>query len=229
MNLPSTIAIDGPAASGKSTLAERLAKELNYLYLDTGAMYRALTLAVQNHGIDVDDENAVSILASEVNIDLKPASVEDGRQYDVLLDGEDVTWAIRSPVIDQNVSIVSLYPIARKELSEKQRVVGARGKVVMAGRDIGTIVMPDADLKIYLEASPEARAERRFKELVQRGDDVRYDQVLESIKRRDQLDSHRVHAPLEIAEDAVVIDSSAMSLEEVVSRALALIHSNKAG
>jgi cytidylate kinase len=227
MSLPSTIAIDGPAASGKSTLAARLAEELNYLYLDTGAMYRALTLAAHIRGINVNDEAAISSLAGEVHIDLRPASVEDGRQYDVILDGEDVTWAIRSPEIDQNVSIVSLYPVAREELTEKQRSVGARGRVVMAGRDIGTIVMPNADLKIYLEASPEARAKRRYEERIDREDDVHYEQVLDSIKQRDRLDSNRLHAPLMKAEDAVVIDSSALSIEEVVSKALDLVLSDK--
>lgn len=225
--MPSTIAIDGPAASGKSTLAERLAGELGYLYLDTGAMYRALTLAAHLRGIDVHDETAVSALANEVTIDLKPASVDDGRQYDVLLDETDVTWAIRTPQVDQDVSVVSLYPGVRDQLSAIQRKIGVRGRVVMAGRDIGTVVMPDAELKIFLEASAEARAKRRFAERVERGDRVRFAEVLESIKLRDRLDSTREHAPLTIAEDAFVIDSSSLSIEEVLAEALALIYSPK--
>lgn len=225
MNLPSTIAIDGPAASGKSTVAQRIAAELGYLYFDTGAMYRALTLAAQKGGIDVCDEASISELAKKVDIDLRPPSVPDGRQYDALLDGEDVTWEIRSPEIDREVSVVSLYSEAREELSRKQRLVGERGEVVMAGRDIATVVMPNADLKIYLEASSEARAKRRYKERIERGDDVQYSAVLNSIQERDRLDSTREHSPLLKAEDAIVIDSSNFSIEEVVAKIMELVDS----
>ena len=151
MHPVSIIAIDGPAASGKSTLGAELARRLGYLYVDTGAMYRAATLTVLQRSISVDDEDAVTSLVSEVEIDVRSPSQNDGRQNDILIDGIDVTWEIRSPEVDRNVSQVSMYSDVREILTQRQREIGMRGKVVMVGRDIGTVVLPKADLKIYLQ------------------------------------------------------------------------------
>jgi CMP/dCMP kinase len=141
------IAIDGPAGSGKSTLGEKLAKSLGYLYFDTGVMYRAVTLAALDKGVPVEDEQAISELTTQLQIDVRPASVQDGRAYDVLIDGQDVTWEIRRSEVEANVSVVSAYPAVRRSLAAAQRRIGLRGQVVMVGRDIGTVVLPEADLK----------------------------------------------------------------------------------
>lgn len=218
-----TIAIDGPAASGKSTVAEQLARRLNYLYFDTGVMYRAVTLAALRRLGAVDDEEAVTRLSETVRIDVKPPSCPDGRMYDVLLDGEDVTWEIRSTEVEVGVSPVSAYPGVRRAMTEQQRRIGRRGDVIMAGRDIGTVVLPEADLKIYLDASVEERARRRTLELKQRGKPAEYHEVLEAMRRRDQIDSTRAVAPLRPAEDAIMINSDGLSVEQVVSRILDLI------
>jgi cytidylate kinase len=220
MAQPSMIAIDGPAASGKSTLAQRLAVELGYLYFDTGVMYRAVTLAALRRDVPIGDEEAVSDLAREIRIDVRQPSKDDGRQYDVLLDDSDVTWAIRDPEVDSNVSQVSAYAGVRQAMTERQRKIGQRGDVVMVGRDIGTVVLPDADLKFYLDASVEARAVRRFKECLARGEDVTKQEILESMRQRDRIDSSRRLAPLRKAEDAVMIDSTYMDPDEVFRTAL---------
>src|SRR3990172_2999604 len=158
---PLTIAIDGPAASGKSTLAQALAQRLGYLYFDTGAMYRAVTLAALRRGLNMADEATLAEVAREVVIDLRPASQTDGRLNDVFMDGEDCTWAIRTKEVDAAVSAVSAFPSVRRALTEQQQRIGRRGAVVMAGRDIGTVVLPGADLKIFLDASLQERAKRR--------------------------------------------------------------------
>ena len=160
------IAIDGPAGSGKSTIGKLLAEYLDYLYFDTGVMYRAVTLAAINQGIDIENELRVSSLAENVKIDLQAPTIEDGRDCDILMEERDVTWDIRSPEVDAKVSIVSAYPRVRQALSEKQRQIGLQGRVVMMGRDIGTVVLPEADLKIYLDASLEERAGRRYHERI---------------------------------------------------------------
>ncbi len=183
-----SIAIDGPAASGKSTLAERLAEALGFLYFDTGVMYRAVTLAALRSGIAFEDESVVSELARGLALDVQPPSKDDGRQYDVLMDGQDVTWDIRTPEVDANVSLVSSYPGVRKAMTLRQREIGLRGKIVMVGRDIGTVVLPEADIKLYLDASVDARAKRRFDECQQRGDDVAYADVLAGMEERDRFD-----------------------------------------
>ena len=220
---PTTIAIDGPAASGKSTLAKRLADELGYLYFDTGVMYRAITWVALRNGIDFSDEKRIASLAEGVKIDVLPASVSDGRDSDVLADGEDITWEIRQPEVDANVSVVAAYPGVRTALTSQQRRIGERGQVVMVGRDIGTVVLPNADLKVYLDASVEERASRRFRESQAREEDVSYDAVLDMMKVRDQIDSTRDIAPLSMASDAVVIDSDHISLEQVLIRTRAII------
>ncbi|GAP05740.1 cytidylate kinase [Anaerolinea thermolimosa] len=220
---PSTIAIDGPAASGKSTIAEKLARELGYLFFDTGVMYRAVTLAALRRLGTVEDETAVSQLAAEVDIDITPPSKEDGRKYDVLLDGEDVTWEIRSREVEASVSQVSAYPGVRKAMTDQQRRIGLRGHCVMVGRDIGTVVLPEADLKIYLVASPEERARRRHQENLQRGLASDYSAILQAMIRRDQIDSTRQVAPLKPAEDAHIIDTDGLSIEEVLGRVRSLL------
>lgn len=216
------IAIDGPAASGKSTLAENLASALDYLFFDTGVMYRAVTLAALKTDTPVKDEVAVTAIANELDLDVLSPSTDDGRQCDVLMDGEDVTWEIRSPAVDKNVSQVSMYPGVREAMTKRQREIGLRGAVVMVGRDIGTVVLPEAELKIYLEASVEARAKRRYEESLQRGNPVEYDVILEGMRERDRLDSTRTLAPLKPADDAIILDSTKLSIDEVLEKALAL-------
>jgi CMP/dCMP kinase len=223
MSLPRIIAIDGPAASGKSTLAERLAQDLNYLYFDTGVMYRAVTLAALEHLNSVDDEGAVTTLAGKIKIDVQPPAIKDGRKNTVLLDGVDVTWNLHSPRIDSNVSKVSAYAGVRKAMTEQQRVIGNRGSVVMVGRDIGTVVFPEAKLKIYLDASAEERARRRSQEIESRGEKANYDEILASIKRRDQIDSTRTVAPLHPADDAVIINSDGKNIDDVLHEAKRLL------
>ena len=172
--IPSTIAIDGPAASGKSTIGALLAEQLGYIYFDTGVMYRAVTWAALDRGIDIDDEAAVTALAERVRIDVLAPTVEDGRQYTVMCDGQDVTWAIRAPDVDRAVSPVSAYPGVRAAMTAQQRRIGLGGRVVMVGRDIGTVVLPEADLKIYLDASVEERARRRLREIMSRGETAEF-------------------------------------------------------
>jgi len=224
----SAIAIDGPAASGKSTAAETLARRLGYLYFDTGVMYRAITLAALRRLDGVDSENDVVQLASQMIIDVRPPSIDDGRACDVLLDGEDVTWQIRAEDVNCNVSVVSAYPGVRESMTRQQRRIGERGHVVMVGRDIGTVVMPDADAKFYIDASAEVRAQRRYDEMIARGDDVEFQDILLSIKNRDQIDSTREVAPLCMAEDAVHIMTDTMTREEVVDAMMTYITEKEA-
>jgi cytidylate kinase len=216
------IAVDGPAASGKSTLARRIADALGYLYFDTGVMYRAVTYAALQKGIDIDDEAAVSRIAIEIDIDVRQASVNDERQYDVLMNGEDITWNIRSSAVDTNVSQVSTYAGVRQAMTHVQRQIGLRGDVVMVGRDIGTVVLPEADLKLYLDASVEARAKRRYDECEARGEHVKLDEILAWMRERDRIDSTRTIAPLRPAKDAIILDSTTMDADEVFDKALSL-------
>jgi cytidylate kinase len=212
------IAIDGPAASGKTTLGRRLADYLGYLFVDTGVMYRAVTWAALQRGIDIHDEARLTALAEEVQIDILPPSQNDGRFYDVRMDHQDITWEIRNPQVEAAVSIVSAYPGVRRALTAQQRRIGLRGRVVMVGRDIGTVVLPEADLKIYLDASPEERARRRFAELQARGEAADYGAILQKVRERDQIDSTRQVAPLQAAPDAIHIDSDGLTAEEVFER-----------
>ena len=215
MGTPNIIAIDGPAASGKSTLAEQLARSLEYLYFDTGIMYRAITWVALQRRVAIDDERSVTNLADSVAIDVTPPSIDDGRKYDVIVAGEDITWDIRRPEVDAVVSIVSAYPGVRSALSAQQRRIGLRGRVVMVGRDIGTVVLPEADLKIYLDASVEERARRRYWELQARGNSPKFEDILTAMRLRDEIDSTRDVAPLRPAEDAVIIDSDNMGFDQV--------------
>lgn len=221
---PLVIAIDGPAASGKSTLGERLANKLGFFYFDTGVMYRAATLAALDVLGSVDDEEAVTLLTEQSQIDVRPPSCTDGRSADVLLNGKDVTWQIRSREVEMHVSKVSAYQGVRTALTNQQRQIGLRGNMVMAGRDIGTVVFPDARYKIYLDASAEERARRRFDELEQRGKSIPFDELLSAIIRRDKYDSTRKHAPLKIAEDAFVINSDGKTIEQVLEESLVYIN-----
>lgn len=222
MTRPSTIAIDGPAASGKSTIGALLAERLGYVYLDTGVMYRAVTWAALERKIDIDDEMGVTALAEHLQIDVILPTANDGRQYTVLADGVDVTWEIRRPGVDRGVSPVSAYPGVRAALTEQQRRIGQKGRVVMVGRDIGTVVLPDADLKIYLDATVEERAGRRYREIIARGEPALYEDVLSAVRRRDRIDSGRSLAPLRVADDAVVLDTTLLGIEQVLEEVLSL-------
>jgi len=224
MPIPSSIAIDGPASSGKSTLGKKLADALGYLFFDTGVMYRAITWVVLERGIAVADEAAVTALAEQTEIDIQPPSIEDGRNCDILVDGQDITWQIRRPEVDANVSPVSAYSGVRRALTLQQRRIGLRGRIVMVGRDIGTVVMPDAGLKIYLDASAEERARRRFQEVLQRGEPANYEEILRSIRRRDQIDSTRAVAPLRPAEDALILNSDCMDANQVLEKVKELVY-----
>ncbi len=219
---PSIIAIDGPAASGKSTIGLRLAKALGYFFFDTGVMYRAVTWLALERGVDMQDEAAITALAEETQIEVAPASQSDGRACDVSIAGQDITWDIRRRKVDANVSIVAAYSGVRQALSQQQRRIGERGHIVMVGRDIGTVVLPHADLKIYLDATAEERARRRHDEITARGNAVNYDDILEKVIERDHIDSTRDVAPLKIAPDAVVIDSDQLTADEVFEKILAL-------
>ena len=222
MPTPSIIAIDGPAASGKSTLGFRLAEALGYLFFDTGVMYRAVTWAVIERQMNAKDEAAVTTLAEQVVIDVRPASASDGRACDVLIDGSDATWEVRKPEVEAYVSVVAAYPGVRKALSAQQRRIGLRGQVVMVGRDIGTVVLPEADLKIYLDASAEIRAKRRYDEVINRGGSADYDAILANVRERDRIDSTRAVAPLAAAEDAIRLDSDSLDAEQVFLKVKAL-------
>jgi cytidylate kinase len=222
MPIPNIIAIDGPAASGKSTLGRRLADSLGYLFFDTGVMYRAVTWGALESGMEISDEAAVTRLAETAQIDVRPPSKEDGRACDVLLDGTDITWETRSADVEANVSPVSAYRDVRRALASQQRRIGLRGRVIMVGRDIGTVVLPEADLKIYLDASAPERARRRYNEILQRGGQADYEQVLAGVCCRDEIDSTRAFSPLRAAEDAVIIDSDKMTADEVFKKVEAL-------
>lgn len=219
------IAIDGPVGSGKSTLARRVAQMLGYVYVDTGAMYRALAFKALRRGValDTNDENLVA-LARDTRIDLR---AEDGTQR-VFLDHEDVTTAIRTPEVSQAASKLAVNPGVRHVLVAEQRRAGEQGGVVMEGRDIGSVVFPDAQLKIFLTASPETRAERRWREHQQKGDAIDLQRTLEEIHERDRRDQGRATSPLVRAADAVVVDSSAMDPEEV-ARLVVMLAQNQAG
>lgn len=216
------VAIDGPAASGKSTLGRLLAEHMGYLYLDTGVMYRAVTYVVLQRQIPLEDQDAVTELAYQLQIDIQQSERDDLNGYRVYVDGKDVTQEIRQPEVDAHVSVVSAYPGVRQALSLKQRRIGLRGKIVMVGRDIGTVILPEADLKVFLDASVEERARRRYLETQTRDDSILLDQIFKSMVERDRIDSTRDIAPLKPAEDAIIIDTDGLSVEQVLNRLIEL-------
>ena len=223
MKLPNVITIDGPAASGKSSVGLKIAKELGYLFLDTGIMYRAVAWAAINQKVNIGDAEEVSALAQQIVIEIKPPTKSDGRINDVFVDEVDVTWKIREPEVNENVSQVSRYQFVRKVLTEQQQEFGRRGKIVMAGRDIGTIVMPKAGLKIFLEASVKERALRRYNEELKRGKQSNLEDVIKNVEMRDKIDSGREIAPLIPAEDAVIINTDGKDISRVVDEILNII------
>jgi cytidylate kinase len=221
---PRTIAVDGSAASGKSTIGRRLAAALGYPFLDTGIMYRAITLAALDRNVDPNDPDALAALAGSVRIDVEPGDPATGGPSRILADGRDVTDALRSQAVEDAVSLVSRAPGVREAMVTRQRQIAGQQPIVMAGRDIGTVVLPNADLKIYLDASPEERARRRHTEFESLGRDASHDAVLEDLRRRDQIDSEREVSPLRPADDAHVINTDGLDLEQVLEKALALVN-----
>jgi CMP/dCMP kinase len=215
------VAIDGPSGAGKSTLAKRIAKELGFTYLDTGAIYRALALKILRRGVDLDDTAALNAIVNDSDIDLR------GRngQLQVFLDGEDVSAAIRTPEVSQMASKASAIAMVRRRLLDLQRALGRRDNVVAEGRDIGTVVFPDAQVKIYLDASIEERARRRCDELRAAGREVSLAETISEMEERDKRDSQRDIAPLRKADDAFVLDSSGLTAEGVAEKVLQIIKS----
>jgi cytidylate kinase len=213
------VAIDGPSGAGKSTLAKRVARELGFTYLDTGAMYRALALKILRQGLNVEDSAKLAELVESTEIDL----LESGGNLKVLLDGVDVSGLIRTPEVSQMASKASAFPVVRKRMLNLQRRLGKKGSVVAEGRDIGTVIFPHAEVKIYLDASVEERARRRYEELRKAGREVSFHDTVQEIDERDKRDTERELAPLKQAEDAVVVDSSALDAEQVAETVLRVI------
>lgn len=212
------ISIDGPAAAGKSTVARLLADRLGAMLFDTGALYRAVALAALRSRVAPDDDHSLATLAREVQIVIQPPSQNDGRLYDVRLNGEDVTWPVRDPEVGSIVSRIAAHPVVRAALLPLQRKIASEGPVVMVGRDIGTVVVPDAGLKVYLDATPEERARRRHQESTARGGIESYEDVLTETLSRDSVDTSRDTAPLRAALDAIRICTDDMTIESVVDR-----------
>lgn len=213
------IAIDGPAGAGKSSIAKLVSKKLGYIYVDTGALYRTVGLYSIRKGIDTKDAEAVTETLKDINVEL---GFVDGAQH-VFLNGEDVSDAIRTPEASMGASNVSAIPAVRTFLFDLQRDIAKNNNCIMDGRDIGTVVLPDAQIKLFLTASPEARAERRYKELIEKGEKVDFQDVLDDINKRDYQDSHREIAPLKQAEDAILVDNSGCNLEEGTELVLGII------
>lgn len=216
------IAIDGPAGAGKSTVARRVADALGYLYVDTGAMYRAATWLVINENVSVQDLQAISNLIAAADLELVPGNEATSGRVRVFANGKEITNEIRSQEVTRLVSPISAIPAVRQHLVEEQQKLAARGGVVMDGRDIGTVVLPNANIKIFLTASPQVRAQRRVKDLKELGESADFETVLREIQDRDSQDSSRAVAPLRQAQDAIPINTDNMTIEEVVSRILTL-------
>lgn len=219
MNTPKVITIDGPAGSGKSTLGAHLAAHLGYIYFDTGVMYRALALAVLDAHQDPQDSAAVTALADTCEIAVRAPTHNDGRQYTIMLNGRDVTWEIREQRVEKIVSLAAAHPPVRAILRARQRAIGMQGRVVMVGRDIGAIVLPEAPLKIYLEVSIAERARRRIAELTARGESVDAVALTESIRVRDERDRHVMYP----APDAVIINGDHDTPEQTLAHVLTLV------
>jgi cytidylate kinase len=222
------ITIDGPSGAGKSTISKLLAAKLHYTYLDTGAMYRVVGLQVKRSGLDLEAEDAKEKLNQLLNtLDMKLAPGEEGQETRAFLAGEDVSDAIRTPEMAMVASRVSAEPEVRVKLTEMQRAIASNGKIVAEGRDMGTVVLPDARFKFFLDATPEERVRRRQKQLLEKGQKAEYKKLLSQIQKRDRDDSSRSLAPLKPAADAIIIDSSRMSIDEVVSFILQYVHGNE--
>lgn len=218
------VAIDGPAAVGKSTMGKLIARELGFLYIDTGAIYRAITWKVLKNSINIKDEDVISNLVSDTCITIERANCKSlNDYYYIFVDGEDVTEEIRNPRIDQNVSQIARLPKIRKKLIYLQRKLAEKGNIVMEGRDIGSVILPQADIKFYFTASEEERIKRRYKELINNGYSIDYEEVKKQIIQRDKIDSKRKYAPLIKAKDAILIDSTEKSIEEVKDNILKII------
>ena len=218
------ITIDGPSSSGKSTIGQKLANKIGYHYLDTGCLYRALTVATLQRNIPVADTHTIVKLASDIDITVQTSKIEDGRQYTVLIDTVDVTWELRSSNTDTNVSLISTIPGVRQILTEQMRSIAYGVNIVMVGRDIGTVVIPEAPLKFYLDASIAERALRRHKENVENGQKSDYKEILSNIKARDRIDTQRESAPLRKPTNAYLIDTTSMKPISVLNEMLRIIH-----
>ena len=216
------VAIDGPAASGKSTTAKMVAKKLEMTYLDTGAMYRAVTLALLRSNTDLDDYDSVCRVIDELELDI----YDKGSKTIVKLDGEDVSQAIRSMPVTENVSAVSSMKYIRQTMVEIQRNIGKKTNCVVEGRDIGTVVFPDAEFKIFMVADVNMRAERRFKDFYEMGENRSFQEVLADLKRRDEKDSTRAYSPLQKADEAIEIDTSMLSIDQQVEKIINLVKNN---
>lgn len=214
------IAIDGPAGAGKSTIARLAAKELGYIYVDTGALYRTIGLAASRRNLTAEDKEQIIAMLPEIKVEL---AFNDRQEQIVLLDGEDVSGLIRTPEISMMASAVSAIPEVRAYLLDLQRDMAHTNNVIMDGRDIGTVVLPDAQIKIFLSASPECRARRRYDELIEKGMDVKYEDILSDVIARDYADSHRDIAPLKPADDAISVDTSGEDLETSVNKLLGIM------
>lgn len=214
------IALDGPAGAGKSSIAKRAAKALDFIYVDTGALYRTIGLAATRKGVEPKPSDEVEKLLNEITVDL---TFNDKGEQVVLLDGEDVSGLIRTPEASMMASKISAVPSVRAYLLDLQRNMAKSHNVIMDGRDIGTVVLPDAKVKIFLTASPEARAQRRFKELCEKGMDVKYEDILNDVITRDYNDSHRETAPLKPAEGCVMVDTTELDFEQSVEKIMSVI------
>lgn len=220
----STIAIDGPVAAGKSAVGALLAIRLGYRFIDTGVMYRALTWAALRDNIDADDETSVTKLAKETKIDVTNSDSSEGRRIKV--DDQDVTADLRNSAVERGVSRVSRFSGVRQAMVARQREFALQGMLIMAGRDIGTVVLPDADLKIFLTASSEERAKRRYREMEEAGQSPKFNQVLEELLYRDKLDTERANSPLRPADTAHILNTESIELDQVVERILNLAEGN---
>ena len=218
--MPTAVALDGPAGAGKSSIAKRAAKELGFIYVDTGALYRTIGLAASRAGVEPVDSPEVDALLEKITIEL---TFNDKGEQVVLLNGEDVSGEIRTPEASMTASKISAIPNVRAYLLDLQRDMAKTNDIIMDGRDIGTVVLPDAQVKIFLTASPEARAGRRYKELIEKGMSVKYEDILSDVIERDYNDTHRKTAPLKAAEDSVTVDTTELDFEQSVNAIISVI------
>ena len=218
------VAIDSPAGTGKGTISKLIAQRMNYTYIDTGAMYRAITLKMIRNDIKLEETEKIENMFSNTTITFENGTDSNGVYYQkVFLDGEDVSEEIRTPIINEHVSPYSALPLIRAKLVDMQRKMAGSQNTIMEGRDITTVVFPNAEVKIYLDATPEERANRRYKELIGKGIDTTYEETLESINKRDYNDMHKEIGALKVADEAVIVDTTLLSIEEVYERVCSII------